>query len=52
VTRDMPPSAAAFAVLCAAAYVGEVSYANWGNRYKGQPDPPRRRSLEKFVKVR
>jgi len=28
------------------------SYANWGNRYKGQPDPPRRRSLEKFVKVR
>jgi len=29
-----------------------VSYANWGNRYKGQPDSPRRRSLEKFVKVR
>ena len=48
----MPPSAAAFAVLCAAAYVGEVSYANWGNRYKGRSDPPRRRSLEKFVKVR
>jgi hypothetical protein len=36
----------------AAAYVGEVSYATWGNRYKGQPDPPRLRSLEKFVKVR
>jgi hypothetical protein len=37
---------------CAAAYVEEVSYANWGNRYKGQPDPPRRRNLEKLVKVR
>jgi hypothetical protein len=37
---------------CAAAFVGEVPYANWGNRYKGQPDPLRLRSLEKFVKVR
>jgi hypothetical protein len=37
---------------CAAAYVEEVSYANWGNRYKGQPHPPRLRTLEKLVKMR
>jgi hypothetical protein len=31
-------------------YVGEVSYTNWGNRYKGQPLPPGLRSLQKLVK--
>jgi len=31
-------------------YVGEVSYTNWGNRYKGQPFPPGLRSLQKLVK--
>ncbi|MGH7400069.1 MAG: hypothetical protein ACRELW_21320, partial [Candidatus Rokuibacteriota bacterium] len=31
-------------------YVGEVSYTNWGNRYKGQPVPPGLRSLQKLVK--
>jgi hypothetical protein len=31
-------------------YVGEVSYTNWGNRYKGQPHPPGLRSLQKLVK--
>ena len=33
-------------------YVGEVSYTNWGNRYRGQPHPPGLRSLQKLVKVR
>ena len=33
-------------------YVGEVSFTNWGNRYKGQPPPPGLRSLQKLVKVR
>ena len=33
-------------------YVGEVSFTNWGNRYKGQPHPPGLRSLQKLVKVR
>src|SRR6266481_4594349 len=33
-------------------YVGEVSYTNWGNRYKGQPAPAGLRSLQKLVKVR
>ena len=37
---------------CAAGYVGEVSYANWGNRYKGQAHPPGLRSLQKLVQVR
>ncbi len=32
-------------------YVGEVSFTNWGNRYKGQPYPPGLRSLQKLVKV-
>jgi DNA-binding beta-propeller fold protein YncE len=32
-------------------YVGEVSYTNWGNRYRGQPPPPGLRSLRKLVKV-
>src|SRR6185369_10043344 len=32
-------------------YVGEVSFTNWGNRYKGQPLPPGLRSLQKLVKV-
>ena len=32
-------------------YVGEVSYTNWGNRYKGQPFPPGLRSLQKLVKT-
>ena len=32
-------------------YVGEVSYTNWGNRYKGQGHPPGLRSLQKLVKV-
>ena len=32
-------------------YVGEVSFTNWGNRYKGQPFPPGLRSLQKLVKV-
>jgi NHL repeat len=32
-------------------YVGEVSFTNWGNRYKGQPHPPGLRSLQKLVKV-
>jgi hypothetical protein len=32
-------------------YVGEVSYTNWGNRYKGQAHPPGLRSLQKLVKV-
>ena len=31
-------------------YVGEVSYTNWGNRYKGQPIPPGLRSLQKLIK--
>jgi DNA-binding beta-propeller fold protein YncE len=31
-------------------YVGEVSFTNWGNRYKGQPVPPGLRSLQKLVK--
>jgi DNA-binding beta-propeller fold protein YncE len=31
-------------------YVGEVSYTNWGNRYKGEPLPPGLRSLQKLVK--
>jgi sugar lactone lactonase YvrE len=31
-------------------YVGEVSFTNWGNRYKGQPFPPGLRSLQKLVK--
>jgi hypothetical protein len=33
-------------------YVGEVSYTNWGNRYKGQPPPSGLRSLQKLVKAR
>ncbi|OGK88099.1 MAG: hypothetical protein A2X50_00370 [Candidatus Rokubacteria bacterium GWF2_70_14] len=33
-------------------YVGEVSFTNWGNRYKGPPHPPGLRSLQKLVKVR
>jgi hypothetical protein len=33
-------------------YVGEVSFTNWGNRYKGQPLPPGLRSLQKLVKAR
>jgi sugar lactone lactonase YvrE len=33
-------------------YVGEVSYTNWGNRYKGQPPPAGLRSLQKLVKAR
>ena len=33
-------------------YVGEVSFTNWGNRYKGQAPPPGLRSLQKLVKVR
>ena len=33
-------------------YVGEVSFTNWGNRYKGQPHPPGLRSLRKLVKTR
>jgi hypothetical protein len=33
-------------------YVGEVSYTNWGNRYKGQPPPAGLRSLRKLVKLR
>ena len=33
-------------------YVGEVSFTNWGNRYKGQPHPPGLRSLQKLIKVR
>jgi hypothetical protein len=33
-------------------YVGEVSFTNWGNRYKGQPFPRGLRSLQKLVKVR
>ncbi len=33
-------------------YVGEVSFTNWGNRYKGQPHPPGLRSLQKLAKVR
>ena len=32
-------------------YVGEVSFTNWGNRYKGQPHPPGLRSLQKLVRV-
>ena len=32
-------------------YVGEVSFTNWGNRYKGQPLPPGLRSLQKLAKV-
>jgi DNA-binding beta-propeller fold protein YncE len=32
-------------------YVGEVSYTNWGNRYKGQPHPAGLRSLQKLVRV-
>ena len=32
-------------------YVGEVSFTNWGHRYKGQPHPPGLRSLQKLVKV-
>jgi sugar lactone lactonase YvrE len=31
-------------------YVGEVSFTNWGNRYKGQPVPHGLRSLQKLVK--
>jgi hypothetical protein len=31
-------------------YVGEVSFTNWGNRFKGQPFPPGLRSLQKLVK--
>jgi DNA-binding beta-propeller fold protein YncE len=33
-------------------YVGEVSYTNWGNRYKGQAPPAGLRSLQKLVRVR
>ena len=33
-------------------YVGEVSYTNWGNRYKGQPPPAGLRSLRKLIKLR
>ena len=33
-------------------YVGEVSYTNWGNRYKGQAPPAGLRSLRKLVKMR
>ncbi|HVH75793.1 MAG TPA: peptidyl-alpha-hydroxyglycine alpha-amidating lyase family protein [Stellaceae bacterium] len=33
-------------------YVGEVSFTNWGNRYKGEPFPPGLRSLQKLVKLR
>jgi hypothetical protein len=33
-------------------YVGEVSFTNWGNRYKGEPFPAGLRSLQKLVKVR
>src|SRR5262250_198797 len=33
-------------------YVGEVSYTNWGNRYKGEPPPAGLRSLRKLVKQR
>jgi hypothetical protein len=33
-------------------YVGEVSFTNWGNRYKGQPLPLLLRSLQKLVKLR
>jgi hypothetical protein len=32
-------------------YVGEVSFTNWANRYRGQPPPPGLRSLQKLVKV-
>ena len=32
-------------------YVGEVSFTNWGNRYKGQPVPFGLRSLQKLVKL-
>jgi len=32
-------------------YVGEVSFTNWGNRYRGQPFPPGLRSLQKLVRV-
>ena len=32
-------------------YVGEVSFTNWGNRYKGQGFPPGLRALQKLVKV-
>ena len=32
-------------------YVGEVSFTNWGNRYKGQPLPAGLRSLQKLAKV-
>ena len=31
-------------------YVGEVSFTNWGNRYKGKPFPPGLKSLKKLVK--
>jgi hypothetical protein len=32
-------------------YVGEVSFTNWGNRYKGEPFPLGLRSLQKLRKV-
>src|SRR4030081_936531 len=32
-------------------YVGEVSFTNWGNRYKGHPHPAGLRSLQKLVTV-
>ena len=32
-------------------YGREVSFTNWGNRYKGQPFPPGLRSLQQLVKV-
>src|SRR5579863_5948363 len=32
-------------------YVGEVSFTNWGNRYKGEPFPPGLRSLQKLRKM-
>jgi hypothetical protein len=33
-------------------YVGEVSYPNWGNRYRDRPPPPGLRSVQKLVRVR
>jgi hypothetical protein len=32
-------------------YVGEVSFTNWGNRYRGEPFPSGLRSLHKLVRV-
>src|SRR2546430_17030035 len=32
-------------------YVGEVSFTNWGNRYKGQAHPAGLRRLQKLARV-